>query len=327
MNTKSQTPRRLLAVAAFGLLGLIALWSCKLGAEAEVEEVFNFPHLADSLAGSDHAVIFLKDSTSELLDTLFNGPVTRETKFETLVARKYKGGKITVVIEGLKGGKLYYKVRKLYDGAAGKVDTSIIEVARPVSGDKVDSMKVGLTLDSVTVSPDTLLLFTGGEALSLAATLHPDTLPSLIAWRSALPGVAEVDSTGKVRPVAAGRTYVRAICLSDTTRRDSALVLVRKDPPRIQIGRDTTISVGQTLTYLPDITQDHGTITMVRWDLDGNGAWDDSSTSPRSVSYRYAEAKEYGTRFSARDSEGNDTTVTRKVRSVAGPVILFTQPA
>src|SRR5690606_23754488 len=109
---------------------------------------------------------------------------------------------------------------------------------------------------------------------------HPGTLPARFAWRSSSPAVAMVDTAGRVSPVAAGRTYVSATSLADSTRRDSALVLVKKDPPRIAIGGDTTIPIGATLTYLPVITQDYGLTTQVRWDLDGDGVWDDSSAHP-----------------------------------------------
>lgn len=479
---------------------LLAIWACNLGGEAKTEEVFTFPTMADSLKGSDRALIYLTDAFGEVIDTLFNGPITPATRFENLAARRYQGGKVIVVVEGYKDGVVFYKLQKTYDGANSKVDNTVIVIARPVvpnpnpnpgpatpadsvrifpdtlkvmanglkgvlaatvypdtlaqnvtwnsldgaiatvstsgvvsglqagvarivatsarggrnadtafvvvsaavkvesvkfdravleiylggsaeplvvqvlplgvnpevvfhiaeSGvveildGKVKGLKEGQTtvtarsivdtslsatlkvvvlpkssdpVDSVVVAQDTLRLYTGGESLSLTATIHPKSQPARFSWRTASQAIAVVDTAGKVSPIAPGKTYVSAISRVDSTRRDSAVVLVKKDPPRIQIGGDTTIAAGSILTYLPYITQDYGLTTLIRWDLDGNGAWDDSSAAPKTVSYNYAVAKEYLTRFSARDSEGNDTTVTRRVRAVSGPVIQITLPA
>ena len=41
------------------------------------------------------------------------------------MARKYQGGKVTVVIEGYKGGTLNYKIEKLFDGKAAEFEAVV----------------------------------------------------------------------------------------------------------------------------------------------------------------------------------------------------------
>ena len=127
-------PLRKIKIFALVASALFAIWACNLGGEAKTEEVFTFPTLADSLKGSDRALIYLADPFGEVIDTLFNGPITSATRFENLVARRYDGGKVNVVIEGYKDGAVHYKIQKIYDGASSKVDNTIIVVARPVAG-------------------------------------------------------------------------------------------------------------------------------------------------------------------------------------------------
>src|SRR6187549_1493341 len=95
---------RKLKTLSFVVFSLLAVWACNLGGEADTEQVFNFPTLADSLKGSDRALIYLTDASGEVIDTLFNGPITAATRFENLVAHRYDGGKANVVIEGYKDG-------------------------------------------------------------------------------------------------------------------------------------------------------------------------------------------------------------------------------
>lgn len=65
--------------------------------------------------------------------------------------------------------------------------------------------------------------------------------------------------------------------------------------------------------------------------MEDSGKWDDSSSTPDSIpanlSRRYDKEAEIAARFYAKDTEGNDTTVTKRVKAVNGPVILILSPA
>lgn len=480
----------LLKLPALALIPLVIHMACHLTGDPGTEEVFTFPTLMNTLEGSDTALIILKGTDGNIIDTLYHGPVN-SAAFANLSAPHYKGGKVVVSIEGFKDGATVSKAEKIYSGTSGLVDSTIVIISRPavtrgkvdsvqifpdsltlvsrgatgdlraivypetasqrvtwkslestralvteqgrvsgldsgmarivavavadsgsadtvwvrvlpprkvekvafdrallnlymegsveslqvsvlpagsnpevrftvadttvagIQGGKVKGLRAGETqvtaksiedtsiyasihivvhprpadpVDSVSVSPDTLKLFTNGESLRLMAAIHPKTQQESFVWQSASGLVATVDATGNVTPVAPGRTFVRARSLVDSTKGDSSVVIVRKDVPRIDVGADTTISVGKSITYNPQVRQDYGLTILVRWDLDGNGSWDDSATAFRPVTQHYGEAKEYYARFYAKDSEGNDTTVIKKVKAVSGPVILFISP-
>jgi hypothetical protein len=195
---------------------------------------------------------------------------------------------------------------------------------------KTDSLRVTVyptqKVDSLRLTPDTLRLYVGGEAKTLQAELFPSTLAPLIQWNSASPSIAAVDSAGRINPVSEGKTFVTAISKADSGKKDASLILVKRDVPILDVGRDTTISVGQTVTFTPKVSQEYGTVIRFKWDLNGDGAWDDSASGLKSVTYKYDLEKELAVAFYVRDTEGNDTTVLKKIRVVDGPVVLILSP-
>lgn len=472
------------------LTALAFLFACNLGLTEGDEKTFSFPSLPDSLAGADHAVITLKDTTGRMIDTLFDGPVHGGTRFNKLKTEEYDGGLVVISILGTKGGLVIYEEDRRFDGnkedvvtiishvhpstsvkiqASGSLltlalddslplpaanvlpahladkslrwesrrpdiflvtsnhllaqaqgsaylvaslvsdtvrkdsvlvevvpkgslvtsldslrlypdtlplalrglagrftvtaypamassevtwkslDPSVVNVdedgnvtalsegiARVVATSKIDAaisktarVKVipSVKVDSVRLKQDSLNLFVKGESLSLTASIFPSTLQSLFVWRSTNTEVAMVDASGKVSPVSAGKAYVLVQAQADSTRKDSALILVKRDIPRIQVGDDTIVAVGTSVTHRPVVTQDYGQVVLFRWDLDGDGAYEDSSvTVPDSLSHVYGEAKEYPVRFFGRDTEGNETIHTRKVKAVQGRVVQISDP-
>lgn len=182
-------------------------------------------------------------------------------------------------------------------------------------------------VDSVRLREDTLRLYVRGESLPLTPSIFPASLKGRYLWRSENEAVAKVDAEGRVSPVAAGQTQAVLKARADSTKQDHALILVKKDVPRIQVGGDTVIARGITLTHNPVVTQDYGVVTLFKWDLDGDGVFEDSSSSERKgLSYHYGEAKEYRVRFYVRDTEGNDTLHSRLVKAVNGRVVQITSP-
>ncbi|MEO6098262.1 MAG: YCF48-related protein [Fibrobacteria bacterium] len=195
---------------------------------------------------------------------------------------------------------------------------------------KTDSLQLTVfpsqKVDSIRVSPDTLKLIVGGEPKTLQAKLYPTTLSSLIQWTTASSAIAVVDSAGKVRPVAEGKTLVGAMSKADSGKKSTSLILVNRDVPILDVGRDTTIQVGRTMTFTPKVTQEYGNVNRFKWDLNGDGAWDDSAAEIKSVSYKYDQEKETAALFYVRDTEGNDTTVMKRVKAVKGPAINIFAP-
>ncbi len=196
---------------------------------------------------------------------------------------------------------------------------------------KTDTLKVTVFpfqhIDSVRIVPRSLKLYTGGEGASLTCKVSPSSAPQQIQWISSNPTIARVDGTGKVTPMGIGKIRVFAISFVDSLQKDSADVTVKRDMPQVSVGQDTIISLGNTATFLPVVgPQEYGVVTQFKWDLDGDLAWDDSGAVVKAVSFKYDLEKEYLVRFYVRDSEGNDTVVTKKVKAVKGSVVLILSP-
>lgn len=187
-----------------------------------------------------------------------------------------------------------------------------------------------IVINSVQLDLDSIRLYTGGSSSVLKATVLPNTSPQSVIWRSGDSSTASVDSlTGKVTPKKIGKTTVKVFSPIDTTKRDSLVVIVKKDTPQLSIGRlDTTISLGTTITFHPTVHQDYGKIVEFKWDLDGNNIYEGHSSDSvnSTLTFLYNQAKDIDAHFFVSDSEGNDTTITKKIHVIAGPVVLITSP-
>lgn len=181
-------------------------------------------------------------------------------------------------------------------------------------------------VDSVRIAPDSLRLYTGAPGAILTGKAFPAGVYQSLLWRSQSPAVATVDAAGKVTPIGPGKTLVIALSRADSSRQDTALVIVKRDMPQVSVGGDTIITLGATLSFHPKVEQEYGTVTQFRWDLNGDGVFEGNSDSVKTVSYTYAEAKDVVAAFSIKDSEGNDTTVYKKIRTVAGVAVQIIAP-
>ncbi len=196
---------------------------------------------------------------------------------------------------------------------------------------KADTLNVTVTIrqvvDSLVLNKRTFTLYTGGEDQVLSAKVFPTISVQKVQWQSANPAVAKVDAGGRVSPVAPGHTRVFAVSQADSLKKDSAEVTVKTDSPVVSIGQDTTISMGQIITFQPVVApQEYGLVVQFKWDVDGNSGWDDSAAIVRAVSYKFDQEKEIVVRFYVKDTEGNETIVSKKVKTVSGPVVLITSP-
>lgn len=183
-----------------------------------------------------------------------------------------------------------------------------------------------IKVDSVNIAQDTLRLYTGGESKAFQGTSAPPGAGRL-RWFSRQLAVATVDQSGSVSPIAPGSAVIVAVNEADSSKRDSGIAFVKRDVPRLNVGRDTVLALGKTLDFAPVAPQEYGSIVRFKWDLDGDGAWDDSAAALRNLSKAYPEAKEWAPRFYVRDSEGNDSLVVVKVKVTQGRIVRILQPA
>lgn len=167
---------------------------------------------------------------------------------------------------------------------------------------------------NVSLGKESLALYLGGPGEALTASVEPATVDQKVTWSSMNPLVATVDSAGRVESVGEGETYVIAKSVS-TEASGSALVVVKLDAPVLTIAAKTGAPVNSRLTFSPRSTQAFGSIVMYKWDLAGDGEWDDSSSVPgigevvdlQPQSASYPKEGTYKARFLVRDSEGNET--------------------
>jgi len=265
-------------------------------------------------------VMFSKDSTE-----IFIGGAAESL----LVAVKPVAANPAVTFTNLDPSKISLKNNKVSGVAEGVALVVAASIANPAIMDtlkiKVSSRQV---VDSVRVKQKQFTLYTGGDDIVLEAVVYGKSVSAKVTWKSSQPAIAKVDSAGKVVALAPGKARIFAISLADSLIKDSAEATIKTDAPQVAIGQDTTISVGQTVVFLPTVAkQEFGLVAMFKWDLDGNNAWDDSSTAVKQVSAPFAEEKVTTVRFYVRDSEGNETIVSKQVRAVKGPVVLILSPA
>ncbi len=95
--------------------------------------------------------------------------------------------------------------------------------------------------------------------------------------------------------------------------RETALIGVRLDAPRIDAGNDTGIAVGSSLVFVGKATQDFGTLVSYRWDFNGDNTWDFESTTTGQTTHTYASEGTFVAVFEVKDDDGNVSRDTRRV--------------
>ncbi|GEM_PF-1311732 len=220
----------------------------------------------------------------------------------------------------------------LVDGKAKAIEkgTTLI-IARSVENpEKSDTLKVNVfvsqKIDSVRANPDSLKLYTGGAIGTLSGSVYPATSLQTLKWRTLNAAIAVVNPAGIVSAIAPGKTQIIVVSRVDSTKQDTIPVTVKADFPVVAVGRDTVVSVGANLAFRPVVTQEFGKVVQFKWDLDGDGAWDESSDSIKPVSHLYDKAGDFAVSFYVKDTEGNETIVVKKIKAVQGPAVLILSP-
>jgi len=211
-----------------GVLGLILL-SCTLSDEQQAK---NFISLAvpDSLRNYDDIrILILKPGAADTLDTLWNGPLQDSSALKRLPADRYGGGDVDVVIQGMKGGFIVYRIKVEYRGPGTKPVTSVLPIG--VYPDTIPPVLVMRGQDS-------LVLIKGWPYVDSGAVCMDD--------RDAKPVVTV---HGSVDPLMLGRQILSYDC-RDSTGNESAgkarriLVVQPPDttpPVHTLLGKDTVV--------------------------------------------------------------------------------------
>jgi hypothetical protein len=196
----------------------------------------------------------------------------------------------------------------LFPGTAGQAeitarslrDTALSAVLR-VQVAAVNRIK-GMSL-----APDRALLYVGGETLRLDARATPAEAQADLAYLSRDTSIAKVSATGVITAVAPGAVEVMAFPKGDVSLALPCQVTVKRDVPVLEIGGDRTARPGDTLLFPVKATQEYGVIAALKWDLDGDGIWDDSVAAETAMPRRAYDGKDTlrAAIFQVRDGEGN----------------------
>ncbi len=208
--------------------------------------------------------------------------------------------------------------------ARAKADTSLSATLL------VKVMHIVKSVDSLRVTPKTKTFYTGSNLVdTVKVTFYPIDTGRVAEFKSSDVGVVTVNAKGELISVAPGKATILVNPLGDKTKFDSCVVTVIKDTPKLDPGADKNVQANQPITFNITVTQAFGTIAILRWDLNGDGVWEDSTKNATAAPvFTYPLAKSYTAKFEVRDSEGNDTVVTRQVITDAQiPQIKITHPA
>ncbi len=167
-----------------------------------------------------------------------------------------------------------------------------------------------LPVDKLEISPRSLKLYKGDSPKALTLALIPAATP--YQWISRKPGIVTVDHFGNAAALDSGTATLVARA---GNKIDSIPVEAVVDAPKVGVGANVSVRKGGTVVFPISIHQEHGTIVAFKYDLDGDGAWDnaDSAHVPDSLVHTYTELKNHTATFYIRDSEGNEVSATRTI--------------
>lgn len=158
-----------------------------------------------------------------------------------------------------------------------------------------------------------------------------DTFGHVLKWEW------DIGNTGSFSTVSLGDTVIIAPAIHDTIYEcvlrvtdnhgnkcsDTVTIKVLQDIPVVSAGKDTFGLVNTPLTLTGTAPQQFGNILKYKWDFDGNGIWDDSSSTSMHSTITYNTLGNKTVIFAAVDDDGNlgKDTLTVFIGTLAGGVL------
>lgn len=205
-------------------------------------------------------------------------------------------------VVGVDGGGM------LFPGIPGEADVTA-RSRRDPSLSAVLHVKVSSTLKArgLTLAPTQAVLYVGGPSLPLDAKATPEGSQASLIFASLNEAVARVSADGVVTAVAEGSADVNVFIEGEASLALACHVVVKRDVPVLEVGADRSARPGDTVSFPIKVTQDYGSVAVLKWDLDGDGKWDDSTAQGTAAPRRAYDGKDslVTAIFSVRDSEGN----------------------
>lgn len=304
----------------FPALVLALLWACHLSPEDSRDTIAID---SDSTWTSYSRIrIDMLDSSGSVLATLFDDTVRSPDQLRNLSAEKYAGGDIRILIVGYVGDTLVFEQSRLWEARSGKVN--------------VDTVKDPWVLPrGVVLSPAELTLWLGGPDTAVEARIEPAYAEQNLVFTSEdegafsfAPDTTRPGRAVRLKPIQTGETRLKAASAKEPSRYAVLTVKVKQDVPRLAISASASeTAIDHPVVYACTTRQEYGSIISFAWDLDGDGAWDDSLAGDwpgaevvlPTRSSRYAREGRVTPRFRVRDTEGNvaEAALSVDVRNAA----------
>src|SRR5690606_34564919 len=99
-----------------------------------------------------------------------------------------------------------------------------------------------------------------------------------VTFQSSDEEVFIVIGDGRLFPKKAGQAVLIAFLTGFPSTGDTAKVKVIKDPPIINAGIDRRVPLDSSVGFPIKISQKHGSVKSLKWDLDGDGKYEDSAS-------------------------------------------------
>lgn len=208
------------------------------------------------------------------------------------------------------------------DGSQAKINpakigsTEVLVISRKDSS-KTGRLKVTVTAPNgfgVEIDQDSVVAYIGGGTEKLIAKVKPETADQKVLWSSLEPNVASIDTQGNVKGLREGETYLVARSVANNVYA-STHVQVKRDAPKLTVSSKTGAPVNTPITFSPRSVQQYGVLVMFKWDLDGDGAYEDSTADSwpgkevdlPPLTAKYAKEGQVIAKFLVRDGEGNES--------------------
>jgi uncharacterized protein (TIGR02145 family) len=120
------------------------------------------------------------------------------------------------------------------------------------------------------------------------------------------------------------KIYVSMTDTAQTTWWDSTSLTIVQDAPVIYAGKDTSFAINSKYTLAGFVTQLFGKIALYKWDFDGDGIYDDSSSASETTSHTYTHESVYKATFYVRDDDGNEAIATKTISVINNAPVITT---
>ncbi len=197
----------------------------------------------------------------------------------------------------------------VYPGQTGSSEISARSLRDPsLSVTLIVRVIEAVRAKGINIAPDKALLYVGGESLRLEAQATPAEAHIGLHFSSADTTVANVTSAGVVTALAPGHVDIKVYPEGAPSLALACHITVMRDVPTLETGGDRNARPGDTLSFPIKVSQEYGTVAALKWDLDGDGAWDDSTNQVVASPRKAYDGKDslVTVFFYVRDGEGNE---------------------